>query len=68
MYPAILELLLEFHKPDSRETVPCNCLMNCVESNIVIEKIKVSESLRCLFTIIFIYYIHCASRLLREKC
>lgn len=42
-FPGKRELFLEFHDNDGDhdETIDCNCLQNCLDSNVVVEKFQV---------------------------
>ncbi|CAO1394018.1 unnamed protein product [Diamesa hyperborea] len=45
-FPARQELFLEFHDDDG--TVNCNCLQNCVDSNVIVEKWQVLKGTKQL--------------------
>lgn len=51
-FPSIKELFLEFHDDNDNdgheETIQCNCLQNCLNSNVIIEKFQVLKGTRQL--------------------
>lgn len=47
-FPVRRELFLGFHDRDGDGAVNCNCLQNCVDSNVVIEKWQVLKGTKQL--------------------